>query len=55
MVFDILYIKRHGEDEQEIDLMGAPLSQRKDVLKSVINERPNSLEVVKTEECKNIK
>ncbi len=31
-IFDILYIKAHGDDQEEINLMGARLSDRKIVL-----------------------
>lgn len=50
-VFDILYIKGHGEDSEEINLMGARLKDRKTVLSKVIKEIPNTLEIVRGKEC----
>ena len=49
-VFDILYIKGHG-DSEEINLMGARLQDRKIVLNRIIKEVPNILEIVRGKEC----
>lgn len=49
-VFDILYIKPHG-DSEEINLMGARLCDRKTVLSRVIKEIQNVLEVEVGKEC----
>ena len=51
MVFDILYIKAHGDDSEEINLMGARLQDRKTVLARVVKEVPNILEIVRGKEC----
>ena len=45
-VFDILFVKGVGPESQEIDLLGAPLQERKKVLTKVINQEPNILEVI---------
>lgn len=50
-VFDILYLKSHGEDAEEINLMGARLQDRKKVLLKVVREVPNIIEVVRGKEC----
>lgn len=52
-VFDILYIKGHG-DSEEINLMGARLLDRKTVLTRVIKEVPNTLEMVMGKECESV-
>jgi ATP-dependent DNA ligase len=52
-VFDILYIKNFG-DSEEINLMGARLSDRKIVLSRVLKEIPNTLEVVMGKECEGV-
>jgi len=51
MIFDILYIKAHGDDSEEINLMGARLQDRKIVLSRVVKEVPNVLEIVRGKEC----
>lgn len=50
-VFDILYIKAHGDESEEINLMGARLKDRKAVLEKVVKEVPNTLEIVRGKEC----
>ncbi len=50
-VFDILYIKAHGEDSEEINLMGARLQDWKTVLLRIMKEVPNTLEIVRGKEC----
>ena len=50
-VFDILYLKSHGEDSEEINLMGARLQDRQNVLARVVREVPNILEIVRGKEC----
>ena len=50
-VFDILYLKAHGEESEEINLMGARLQDRKKVLFKVVKEVPNQLEVIRGKEC----
>ena len=52
-VFDILYVKAHG-DSEEINLMGARLLDRKTVLSRIIKEVPNTLEVVMGKECETV-
>ena len=48
-IFDILFIKGGGPESQEIDLLGAPLHERKKVLAKVIKPVPNILEVIQGE------
>ena len=53
-IFDILYIKAHGEDQEEINLMGARLSDRKIVLTKVIREMPGLVEIVPHKLCSSV-
>ena len=49
-----MYIKAHGEDSEEINLMGARLSDRKIVLSRVVREVPNVVEVVPHRLCQTV-
>jgi ATP-dependent DNA ligase len=53
-IFDILYIKAHGEDSEEINLMGARLTDRKIVLNKVVREIPNIVEIVPYKLCQTV-
>jgi ATP-dependent DNA ligase len=53
-IFDILYIKAHGDDQEEINLMGARLSDRKIVLTKVIREMPGLIEIVPHKLCTSV-
>ena len=44
MIFDLLWVKK---DEQDINLMNVPLSERKKLLQKVVKEVPGVMEVVK--------
>lgn len=50
-VFDILLVKGLEENSVEIDLQGAPLTERKKILKSIVDEVPHRLEVEQGVEC----
>lgn len=51
-VFDILFVKGEGPESQEIDLLGAPLQERKKVLAKVVRQEPNTLEVIEGQLCR---
>jgi len=53
MVFDLLYMRQ--SDGTEIDLMGRPLSDRKELLKSLLREVPNRLQPVPYQEVQGAK
>ena len=50
MVFDIIYLKA-SEEQDEINLMGARLCDRKVVLARIINPIPKVLEVIEGKVC----
>lgn len=51
-MFDILFAKGKDDESPEIDMMGATLSDRKQVLAKIVNEVQNVIEVVVGKECK---
>jgi ATP-dependent DNA ligase len=50
-VFDILFLKGRDESDPEMQLMGRPLMERKELLEEVITEIPNTLEIVRGTKC----
>ncbi len=53
-IFDILYIKAHGDDQEEINLMGARLTDRKIVLSKILREIPGLIELVPHKLCTSV-
>lgn len=51
VVFDILFVKGTEMDSCEMDIMGAKLIDRKQVLEKVVKEQPHVIEIAVMKEC----